>query len=170
MAASAIYGRIGTRKKWVDSGGDYTMTFSALATVAGRVGARGDFGAFPIPIGYNWYAEAEWTSAPTIDGQLEFYLGGWDDQSTPANPWGQLPSTDTGYAAAAAGLSKRKNLLALGGPIVETSAVGPFSAGGFIIFPFRYISVMAYNNASVALKTSSSACFFCLTPVYPESQ
>lgn len=167
---NAVYGNIGTPKTWGDSGRDYTMTLSALATVAARVGPRGDFGAFPIPIGYNWYAETEWTSAPTIDGQLEWWLGGWDDQSTPANPWGQLPSTDTGYAAAAAGLSKRKNLLMLGGPIIETSAVGPFSAGGFVVFPFRYVSPMAYNGGSVALKTSTSATFLRLTPVYPEIQ
>lgn len=168
--ANPLYGRIGTPKTWGDSGRDYTMTLSALATVAARVGPRGDFGAFPIPIGYNWYLEAEWASAPTVDGQLEAYLGGWDDQSTPANPWGQLPSTDTGYAAAAAGLSKRKNLLFLSGPIIETSAVGPFSAGGFVLFPFRYISPMIYNNGSVALATSSTKHFFRLTPVYPEFQ
>lgn len=167
---SATYAREGTAKTWGDSGRDYTMTLSALATVAARVGARGDFGAFPIPVGYRWYAETEWTSAPTIDGQLEWYLGGWDDTGTPANPWAQLPSTDTGYAAAAAGLSKRKNLLFLGGPIIETSAVGPFSAGGYVAFPFRYISPMAYNNGSVALKTSTSASFLRLTPVYAEAQ
>lgn len=168
--ANAVYGKIGTAKTWGDSGRDYTMTLSALATVAGRVGARGDFGAFPIPIGYLWYAEAEWTSAPTIDGMLEWYLGGWNDQSTPANPWGQLPSTDTGYAAAAAGLSKRKNLLFLGGPIIETSAVGPFSTGGFVMFPFRYVSPMAYNGGSVALATSTTKHWLSLTPVYSEIQ
>lgn len=167
---NAVYGAIGAAKTWGDSGRDYTMTLSALATVAARVGPRGDFGAFPIPIGFNWYFETEWTSAPTIDGQCEVWLGGWDDQSTPANPWGQLPSTDTGYAAAAAGLSKRKNLLFLGGPIIETSAVGPFSVGGFVIFPFRYVSPMVYNNGSVALKTSTSATFLRLTPVYAEIQ
>lgn len=168
--ANAVYGRIGTPKTWGDSGRDYTMTLSALATVAGRVGARGDFGAFPIPIGYNWYAECEWTSAPTIDGMLEWYLGGWDDQATPANPWAQLPATDTAYAAAAAGLSKRKNLLLLGGPVAETSAIGPFSMGGFVPFAFRYVSPMAYNNGSVALATSTSKHFLRLTPVFAEIQ
>lgn len=166
---NSVYGKIGTAKKWVDSGGDYTMTLSAMAAGNARVGARGDFGAFPIPIGYLWYAETEWTSAPTIDGQLEWYLAGWDDQSTPANPWGQVASTDTSYTTAAQ-LAKRKNLLMLGGPIIETSAVGPFSAGGFVTFPFRYISPYAYNNGSVALKTSSSASYLRLTPVYPDIQ
>ena len=167
---NAVKYQIGTPQTWGDSGRTYTMTLSALATVAARVGPRGDFGAFPGIIGFNWYFECEWTSAPTIDGQAEVWLGGWDDQSTPANPWGQLPSTDTGYAAAAAGLSKRKNLLMLGGPIVETSAIGPFSTGGFVLFPYRYISPLVYNNASVALATSSTKHFLRLTPVYSEIQ
>lgn len=166
---NAVYGNVGTAKLWIDSGGDYTMTLSALATVAGRVGARGDFSAWPHPIGFRWYAETEWTSAPTIDGQLEWWLGGWDTDS-PSNPWGQLPATDTAYAAAAAGLSKRKNLLFLGGPIAETSAVGPFSAGGVVMFPFRHVSPMAYNNGSVALATSSSKHFLRLTPIFAEIQ
>ncbi len=168
--ANAVKYQLGTPQTWGDSGRTNTMTLSALATVAARVGARGDFGAFPGILGYNWYLETEWTSAPTIDGQLELYLGGWDDQSTPANPWAQLPATDTGYAAAAAGLSKRKNLLFLGGPIIETSAVGPFSAGGFVAFPYRYITPLIYNAGSVALKTSTSATFLRLTPVYAEIQ
>ena len=167
--ANAVKYQIGTPQTWGDSGRTNTMTLSALGSLAARVGARGDFGAFPGVLGFNWYVECEWTSAPTIDGQLELWLGGWDDQSTPANPHGQLPSTDTSYAALAAGLSKRKNLLMAGGPIVETSAVGPFSAGGFVFFPYRYISPMLYNNASVALKTVTTH-FIRLTPVYAEIQ
>ena len=166
---NAVYGKLGTPQTWGDTTRTNTMTLSAMAAANARVGARGDFGAFPIPIGYNWYAETEWTSAPTIDGQLEWYLAGWDDQSTPANPHGQVASTDTSYTTAAQ-LAKRKNLVMLGGPIIETSAVGPFSAGGFIVFPFRYVSPYAYNNGSVALKTNNTAHFLRLTPVYPDIQ
>ena len=72
--ANAVYGNVGTAKVWADSGGDYTMAITALATGAGRVGPRGDFGAWPHPIGFRWYSETQWTSAPTIDGQLEWYL------------------------------------------------------------------------------------------------
>lgn len=167
---SPIYGNVATTKTWADSGGDYTMTLSALATVAARVGARGDLGAWPKPVGFRWYMECEWASAPTIDGQLEVWLGGWDNDTGPALPWGQLPSTDTSYAAAAAGLSKRKNLIPLGGPIIETSAIGPFSAGGFVVFPFRHVSPLIYNSGSVALATSSSKHFLRLTPVFAEAQ
>lgn len=167
---SAIKYQLGTAQTWGDSGRTNLATLSALATVAGRVGARGDFGAFPGILGFNWYMECEWTSAPTIDGMLELYLGGWDDQATPANAHGQLPATDTAYAAGAAGLSKRKNLVFLGGPVIETSAIGPFSAGGFVSFPYRYISPLFYNGGSVALATSTSKHFLRLTPVYFEAQ
>lgn len=168
--ANAVYGNVGTAQTWADSGGTYTMGITALATVAGRVGPRGDFAAWPHPIGYRWYCETQWTSAPTIDGQLEWYLGGWDTD-TPGGAWGDLPATDTAYAAAAAGLSKRKNLMFLGGPIIETSAVGPFKAGGVIMFPFRYVSPMAYNNGSVALAASGTfPTIFRLTPIFAEVQ
>lgn len=169
--ANAVYGNVATAKTWADSGGDYTMAITALATVAGRVGPRGDLGTWPKPIMYRWYCETQWTSAPTIDGQLEWYLFGWDTD-TPGDPIGDVPATDTGYAAGAAGLSKRKNAFAsLGGPIIETSAVGPFKAGGFITIPYRYVSPMAYNNGSVALAASGTfPTIFRLTPIFAEVQ
>jgi hypothetical protein len=170
MAVSALFGDVGTALTWRDSGGTYAATLTALATVAARVGARGDLGAWPHAITWRWYCETQWTSAPVTDGQLEIYLGGWDED-TPASPVGQLPATDTGYAAGAAGLSKRKNLTFLGGPIIETSAVGPFSAGGFVVLPYRYVSPMFYNNGSVGLAAVGTfPTVFRLTPVYPEAQ
>lgn len=167
---NAVYGNVGTAKQWDDAATDYAMTLSSLATVAARVGARGDFGTWAHPIGYRWYCETQWTSAPTIDGQLELYLFGWDADS-PANPTGQIPATDTSYAAASAGLSKRKNGFLIGGPIAETSAVGPFSAGGVVMFPYRYVSVLAYNGGSVALAASGTfPTIIRLTPIFAEIQ
>ena len=170
MAVSASYLDVSTTKVWADSGGDYVMTGSALATVAARVGARGDLGAWPHSGTWRWYLETEWASAPTVDGMLELYFGGWDNDTGPANPQAQMPSTDTGYAAAAAGLSKRKNLIFAGGVVAETSAVGPFSSSGLIVLPWRYVSPMIYNGGSTALKTSSTSTFLRLTPVFPEQQ
>ena len=168
--ANEVYGKVGTALTWADSGGDYTMAITALATVAARLGPRGDLGAWPHPITYRWYCETQWTSAPTIDGQLEWYLFGWDTD-TPGSPIGDVPAIDTPYAAASAGLSKRKNGLFLGGPIIETSAVGPFKAGGLVTIPYRYVSPMAYNNGSVALAASGTfPTIFRLTPFITEIQ
>lgn len=172
MTASAGYIDVGSTIFWGDSAQTptYTMTLTALATVAARVGARADLGAWPRPATYRWYMEAEWTSAPTIDGLLELYFAGWDNDTGPANPQAQIPATDTGYAAAAAGLSKRKNMLFAGGVTIETSAVGPFSSSGLIVLPWRYVSPLIYNGGSVALATSTSKNFLRITPVYPEQQ
>ena len=168
--AGEVYIEDGTTITWADTGGTYAMTASALATVAARVGARGDLGAWPRPSLYRWYLETEWTSAPTIDGMLELYFGGWDNDTGPASPHGQLPATDTGYAAASAGLSKRKNLIFAGGVIAETAAVGPFSASGLVALPFRHASPLIYNGGSVALRTSTAATFLRLTPIYSQVQ
>lgn len=156
---------------WGDSGNTYTMTNSALATVAARVGARGDLGAYPRALAWRWYMETQWTSAPTADGTLDLYVGFWDNDTGPANPWAQLPATDTGYAAASAGLSKRKSLKYLGSAVVETSAVGPFSAGGVFLAPARFITPMLYNAGSVALAAAGTfPTIIRMTPIYPESQ
>lgn len=167
--AGEIYFNQGTAKVWQDSSGDYTMTLQNLATVAARVGARGDFGAAPRPAFVRWYMHVEWATAPTIDQTVELYLGGWD-LDTPADPTGQLPSTDTGYAAGAAGLSKRKNLLLAGTVAAETAAVGPFSAGGIIMFPYRYCSPFVYNGGGTALKNTANASYVRLTPYYAAVQ
>lgn len=167
--AGELYLEDGTTITWQDSGGDYGMTLQNLATVAGRVGARGDLSAWPHAAFYRWYMEIEWAAAPTIDQAVELYFGGWD-ADTPAYPTGQLPSTDTGYAAGAAGLSKRKNLMLAGVVTAETAAVGPFSAGGLIALPYRYVSPMVYNGGGQALKNTANANFVRLTPVYTQIQ
>jgi hypothetical protein len=168
--AGEVYIEDGSTITWGDSGQTYAMTLQNLATVAARVGARGDLGAWPRPAFYRWYLEVEWASAPTIDGMVELYFGGWDNDAGPANPQAQLPATDTAYAAASAGLSKRKNLLFAGGAVAETSAVGPFSASGLIALPFRYVSPFVYNGGSTALKNTSNACVLRLTPIYSQVQ
>lgn len=167
---NAVYIEDGATITWQDSSGTYTMTLQNLATVAGRVGARADLGAWPRPLVWRWYMEVEWATAPTIDQAVELYFGGWDNDTGPASPQAQLPSTDTSYAAAAAGLSKRKNLLMAGQVVAETAAVGPFSNSGLIALPFRYVSPMVYNGGSTALKNTANANFVRLTPVYPDIQ
>lgn len=171
MTASAIKLNVGTTLVWADSGGDYTMANTALATVAARLGPVGDLGAWPRAAMWRWYVETQWTSAPTIDGTLDLHVAFWDNDTGPAKPWAQAPSTDTGYAAAAAGLSKRKNMKFLGSVVAETSAVGPFSAGGVFLAPARYISPLLYNSASVALAASGTfPTIIRFTPIFPEAQ
>lgn len=167
--AGEVYIEDGTAITWGDSGTTYAMTLQNLATVAGRVGARADLGAWPRPAMFRWYLEVEWASAPSVDQVVELYFGGWDTD-TPGYPVAQLPSTDTSYAAAAAGLSKRKNLLLAGVVTAETAAVGPFSAGGLIALPYRYVSPLIYNGGGTALKNTANSAILRLTPVYLQNQ
>lgn len=168
--AGEVYIEDGSTITWQDSSGTYTMTLQNLATVAGRVGARADLGAWPRPLVYRWYMETEWAVAPTADQALELYFGLWDNDTGPASPQGQLPSTDQGYAAGAAGLSKRKNLILAGVVTAETAAVGPFSNSGLIALPARYVSPLVYNGGGQALKNTANATFIRLTPVYSQTQ
>jgi hypothetical protein len=168
--AGEVFVEDGSTITWGDSGQTYAMTLQNLATLAGRVGARADLGAWPRPLVWRWYMEVEWASAPTVDQAVELYFGGWDNDTGPASPVGQLPATDTGYAAGNAGLSKRKNLVLAGVVTAETAAVGPFSASGLIALPFRHASPLAYNGGGQALKNTSNACVLRLTPVYSQVQ
>lgn len=169
--AGEIYVEDGSTITWGDSAGSptYTMTLQNLAAGAARVGARGDLGAWPRPLAWRWYLEVEWAVAPTIDQVVELYFGGWDSDS-PASAVGLLPATDTGYAAASAGLSKRKNLRWAGVVTAETAAVGPFSCGDLIALPYRYVSPFIFNGGSQALKNTANSCVLRLTPVYSQVQ
>lgn len=171
MATGDVYGLAGTPRVWRDSGGDATMGLSSLAAAHLREGAVYDFGSAAKPDGYSIGVATQWASAPTIYSQLEIYLAAWDDEATPAEPWGNLAGTDTNYSSAA-GIAKRLNCLLVGGPIAETSAVGPFYWGlPFVYFPFRRVSVLAYNGGNVALAASGAfASRIRLTPRYRQVQ
>jgi hypothetical protein len=168
--ANEVYIEDGAAITWGDSGQTYTMTLQNLATVAGRAGARADLGAWPRALAWRWYLEIEWALAPTADQAVELYFGGWDSDAVPSSPVAQMPATDTGYAAASAGLSKRKNLMLAGVVVAETAAVGPFSAGGLIALPYRYVSPFIFNGGGQALRNTANACVLRLTPIYSQIQ
>lgn len=165
-----VYVEDGSVITWQDSGGTYTMTLQNLATVAARVGARADLGAWPRPPMFRWYVETEWATAPASGNGLELWFAGWDNDTGPASPQAQVPATDTGYAAGAAGLSKRRNMIYGGVVTAETAAVGPFSNSGLVLLPYRYVSPLVYNGGTTGLKNTANATFIRLTPVYPDIQ
>ena len=171
MASGDVFGLTGTPRVFRDVGGDATMGLSGLAAGNLRESARFDFGAGARPTGFRVFARTQWGVAPTVQSQLEIYLAGWDDEATPGDAWAELAGADTNYSTAA-GVAKREDCLFLGGPRARTSAVGPFHWGlSFVDFPFRWVSVLAYNNANQALATSGVfASLIRLTPRYPQIQ
>lgn len=167
MAAGDVFGLAGTPRVWRDSGGDAAIGLSSLAAANLREGARFDFGAAAKPLGFSVFARTQWTSAPTSKSMLEIYLAAWDDEATPGDPWADLAGSDTNYSSAD-GIAKRDNLMLIGGPVAGTSAVGPFRWGlPFVFFPYRYVSVLAFNGGNVALAASGTfASLIRLTPRY----
>jgi hypothetical protein len=167
MTTPILFGA-GSTFLWQETSGNAVMTLKGLATLAARVGARLDLGAWPEARWFRWHMTVQFAVAPTSKRTIDLYFGGWDDEATPALPSGQIPSADTGYAAGAAGVSKKDNLLYAGRVIAETSAVGPFSAQGLIFVPNRYVSPFVYNAADQALVNTDNLNFVRLTRVYPE--
>lgn len=169
MAIVPVYLNSGALLDWGDTA-TYSMTLSGLASGAARVGEQVDLGAGARPATYVWQAEAQWTSAPTIDQVIELYLALWADDTGAALPAGQVPATDTGYASGAAGVSKFKSLIFIGVITAETAAVGPFSSIGEVRIPTRHVSPFWINRATPALATSTTLHRFRLAPKWPEGQ
>lgn len=166
MTTSAIKENVGTTLVWKDSGGDYVITMSGLLAVTGRVGARGDLGAWPRAPRWRWYVETAWAANPVANETLDFFIAGWDSD-TPANPWAQVGSGDGALVA-----TQRQNLRFVGSVVAETAGTGIMSGGGIIRIPFRYISPVLYNaSAAKALAVvGTTPTILRLTPLFDEAQ
>lgn len=165
---NAIKQNVGTTLTWKDSGGDYAITASSLAALAGRVGARGDLGAWPRASLWRWYLETAWVSNPIQNETLDFYLSCWDNDTGPANPWGQVGATDSALAAS----TVRANLALIGSVTVEAATTNLYSAGGTIIIPARYISPVLFNasNGKALAAVGTTPTVLRLTPIFDEIQ
>jgi hypothetical protein len=158
----------GTTFIWRETGGNGLVTLKGLGALAARVGERVNLGVGLQARWFKWHATVQFAVAPTAKRAVDIHLGCWDDEATPALPAGQLPATDTGYAAGSAGVSKKDNLRFVGRVIAETSAVGPFSAEGLVLVPGAYGSPFFYNGADQALVNTDNLNLFRLTRFFPE--
>lgn len=167
MTTSAIKENVGTTLVWKDSGGDYVITMTSLAAVTGRIGARGDLGAWPRAPRWRWYLETAWAANPVANETLDFFLAGWDNDTGPASPWAQVSASDSALTA-----TQRQNLRFVGSAVAETAGTGICSGGGIIRIPFRYISPVLYNaSAAKALAAvATTPTLLRLTPLYDEAQ
>lgn len=166
MTASAIKENVGTALTWKDSGGDYAITMSSLAAVSGRIGARGDLGAWPRAPRWRWYLETAWAANPVANETLDFFLALWDTDA-PASPWAQVAATDSALTA-----TQRQNLKFVGSAVAEAAGTGVCSGGGIIRIPARYISPVLYNaSAAKALAAvGTTPTILRLTPLFDEAQ
>jgi len=158
---------VGTAITWRDSGADYAITMSSLAAVTGRIGARGDLGAWPRALRWRWYLETAWAANPVAGEMLDFYLALWDTD-TPGSPWANVSASDSALTA-----SQRGNLWYIGSVTAESAGTGLMATGGIIEnIPTRYISPVLYNaSAAKALAAvGTTPTILRLTPLLDEIQ
>lgn len=158
---------VGTALVWRDSGGDYALTADGLAATAGRIGARGDLGAWPRAKWWRWYLETAWAATPTADQTLEFWIAPWDTD-TPAFPFAQVAATDSALAS----VTVLKNCINVGSVIVQSASTAIMSSGGLIQLPYRYVSPILYNTSGTKALAAvgTTPTILRLTPVFDELQ
>lgn len=168
MATNAVYEKLGTRIKFIASGGDVLFTPKNIASGAGRISTRADLGAFPRPALYRYYGETQVQATTPVAGNLvRMYLSFWDDDGTPGDPWGDVGATDAAFATEA----ELWNLQQLRPIVVEAAAADTvFAAGGLIQIPYRYVSLVWWNASGASLTNDDAEHWFALTPVYPDIQ
>jgi|GEM_PF-5269341 len=163
--------RLGTALILRDTaGGAAQWAVKNTLTLAGRLSPVIDLGAEPRPSVYDIFRQCQWASAPASKAVSDWFLFEWHNETGPANPDGQVPSVDTAYAAASAGLAKADNGLALGPVFAETAAAGPFSSSVRVTILRRHISIMVINQAGVSFVNTDDLTFARITPVYAQIQ
>lgn len=167
MTTNAVYQKLGTQITFKESGGDVLWTPKNVANGAGRLSTRADLGAFPRATRYRWYAENQCQATPTAGALIRYYLAPWDDDSTPADPWGDVGASDAAFATE----GDLRNLLFLGAVIADVATADVvFSGGGFVDLPYRYVSLVVWNASGAALTNDAAEHYFRLTPIYDDIQ
>lgn len=171
MAVGDILIRLGTPFILRDTvGGAAQWAVKNTLTLAGRLSPIIDLGAAPRPSLYDIFRQVQWATAPVSKATADWFLFEWHNDTGPANPDGQVPSIDTAYADASAGLEKADNGRVIGSIVAETAAVGPFSGTSQLTILRRYISIMVINKAGVSFANVDDLTFARITPVYDQIQ
>ncbi len=161
--ANLILQNEGTIISWKDSGGTLVITLNNLATVAGRQGARHDFGVGARSPRFAWRFGVEFETQPVVGEVVRIYAKTSD---------GTDPDNDDGTGdAAVSAEDKLKNLTQIGSLIVDEAIVDvQMAASGFILLPHRYFQPVIWNAAADNLQATDNINVFTLTPVPFEVQ
>lgn len=174
MATSNLLDTVGSTIKWLSTGGSGVITFSSIANAAGRLGDRVDLGAI-LASGpaaratyYRWYVTTQCqASGLALGNTLDLYFAGWNDDTTPANPDGNVGASDAGFSNVAA----LPNLHPAGSVFVDsTSGATVFASSGYIWLPYRYVSPVLWNNSGALSSATASVTQIWLTPDNLQSQ
>lgn len=171
--ANQLLLNVGTTKSFLNTGGDAAFDFNGTTTGAGEGSARLDLGTYPRAAYWRWYAETKMQATPTLGQTVEIYFGLYDDESTPGRAWGDLTNV-TNYSSSAtwnfATENDLRNLYPVGSIVCDNASASVFSAGGVILIPTRYVTLVWWNRMGATSSTTASEHKFYLTPFIDELQ
>lgn len=161
--ANLIHQNEGTIISWKDSGGTLVITLNNLATLAGRQGARHDFGVGARSPLFAWRLGVEFETQPVVGERVGVYAKTSD---------GTDPDNDDGTGdAAVSAEDKLRNLTLLGNLIVDEAVVDvQMARSGFVLLPHRYFQPAIWNFTADNLQATANINVFTLTPVPLEVQ
>lgn len=150
--ANAIKFNEGTAFTLKDSGGDFTLTLSALASAAARQSAKVDL---TDPRARTWAVRVnvQFGSAPTAGGTVEIYWAASSSGTAANENDGQTTGSDAAYSIGADGY---KQMIFVGALVVDNVASNTDQGATFLFVPpTRYGNLVLVNNTSQALETST---------------
>lgn len=168
MATNLIKQQVGTAITFLSTGGTAVISFGGIATGAGRQSGRADFGAWPKAGWWRWYGETQMQATPTVGKAVSLFLAPWDNDTGPADPWGDLTGT---VDAAFATKNDLLNLLKVGDIVCDAATANvKFIKGGRIFIPTRYATLVMWNDMGATSHATSSNSLVRFMPMMPDVQ
>jgi hypothetical protein len=167
MATSQAQLQEGTQLKFNgEAGADVAFSMENIATGAGRVSAQYDLTAAPRDWQFQWAAELLMQATPTQYKTIDFYAAGAPGFDN------TMIMGDVGVSDAALGdVDQLRNLFFLGSVVIEEADTTKMVGGGWFEWPFRYISIVGYNNGTgAAINATDSSFLFYLIPYNIQGQ
>lgn len=163
---NAIYLNRGTSKVLQASSGDVVFTMDNIANGAGRISARADWGADPIPDAYEVVVTIDATSAPTTGTVARVY---WVNASASTGSAG----TDGFFGESDAAISdedRLRNCDLLGSVQADEESGNTFVKRFRYATAARYCQLAFFNAFGVTTTNTANISTVTVTPLYYEVQ
>lgn len=162
--ANLIYQNEGSAISFKETSGTYSFTPKNIANGVGWTSAIGDLGAAPRARLFKYHGQTKVAATPALNNQLRMYLCGSEN------------GTDIvgGFATTTATVSSedkfRNCLTLLPIDIDEASSSRIFVRQGFILIPYRYVTVGWWNATGQTLTNTAGDHIFLLQAAPDEIQ
>lgn len=160
---SKVYIAPETAITFKSTGGTVTFTPTSVANGAGRISDQHDRGSGSKPGRYRWRARTKFASALTVGNLMQIYLATSDGTYVDGN----LGTSDAGLSA----VDKLRNLRPVGNVEADSTSSGEVQIASGIVWIYeRYVSVVWWNAALIALSATAGDHEFTLEPIPDEAQ